>query len=75
MAVDWSFSLLIWISGTYKLATNYCIRYIFRESNFSRIGTSRHFREWLNSRSRSTNIAYTSRIHASGSEVNIFACC
>ena len=54
---------------------SYCIRYIFRESNFSRIGTSRHFREWLNSRSRSTNIAYTSRIHASGSEVNIFACC
>ena len=53
----------------------YCIRYIFRESNFSRIGTSRHFRECLNSRSRSTNIAYTSRIHASGSEVNIFACC
>ena len=25
---------------------------IFRESNFSRIGTSRHFREWLNSRLR-----------------------
>ena len=24
----------------------------FRESNFSRIGASRHFREWLNSRSR-----------------------
>ena len=30
----------------------YCIRHIFRESNFSRIGTLRHFREWLNSRSR-----------------------
>ena len=57
------------------ISVGYCIRYIFRESNFSRIGTSRHFREWLNSRSRSTNIAYTSRIHASGSEVNIFACC
>ena len=37
----------------------YCIRYIFRESNFSRIGTSRHFREWLNSRSRrSTQVAF-----------------
>ena len=47
----------------------------FASQIFSRIGTSRHFREWLNSRSRSTNIAYTSRIHASGSEVNIFACC
>ena len=31
---------------------SYCIRHIFRESNFSRIGTSRHFCEWLNSRSR-----------------------
>ena len=30
----------------------YCICHIFHESNFSRIGTSRHFREWLNSRSR-----------------------
>ena len=30
----------------------YCIRHIFRESNFSRIGNLRHFREWLNSRSR-----------------------
>ena len=34
------------------LVTMYCIRHIFRESNFSRIRTSRHFREWLNSRSR-----------------------
>ena len=63
------------INSSFLLFIIYCIRYIFRESNFSRIGTSRHFREWLNSRSRSTNIAYTSRIHASGSEVNIFACC
>ena len=30
----------------------YCIRHIFRESNFSQIGTSRRFHEWLNSRSR-----------------------
>ena len=33
----------------------YCILYtpyIFHESNFLRIGTSRHFRKWLNSRSR-----------------------
>ena len=30
----------------------YCICHIFRESNFSRIGTSRYFREGLNSRSR-----------------------
>ena len=36
----------IWV-GRY-----YCIRHIFSESNFSRIGTSRHFREWLNSRLR-----------------------
>ena len=37
----------------------YCIRYIFRESDFSRIGTSRHFHEWLNSRSRrSTQVAF-----------------
>ena len=31
---------------------DYCISHIFRESNFSQIGTSRHFREWLNLRSR-----------------------
>ena len=31
---------------------DYCIRHIFCESNFSRIWTSRHFCEWLNSRSR-----------------------
>ena len=30
----------------------YYIRHIFCESNFSRIGTARHFREWLNLRSR-----------------------
>ena len=34
------------------LGKQYCIRHIFREFNFSRIGTSRHFREQLNSRSR-----------------------
>ena len=32
--------------------STYCIRHIFRESNFSRIRTSRHFCEWLNSRSK-----------------------
>ena len=43
----------------YTVDVVYCIRYIFRESNFSRIGTSRHFREWLNSRSRrSTQVAF-----------------
>ena len=30
----------------------YCIHHMFCESNFLRIGTSRHFREWLNSRLR-----------------------
>ena len=30
----------------------YCIRHIFCESNFLQIRTSRHFREWLNLRSR-----------------------
>ena len=90
-----------WKKMKAKLCNRYCIRHIFRESNFSRIGTSRHFREWFNSRWRrramdanqylsfthfqkakvtctvycTTSIAYTSRIHAWGSEVNIFACC
>ena len=43
---------------------DYCIRYIFRESNFSRIGTSRHFREWLNSRSRRAMDGKISIIHS-----------
>ena len=107
IAVWWGHIYIKLIRGRCMLKNIYCIRHIFRESNFSRIGTSRHFREWLNSRSRrramdggisiihsfselkanlaslpctctmycTTSIAYTSRIHASGSEVNIFACC
>ena len=35
----------------YRMTTVYA--HIFRESNFSRIRTLRHFREWLNSRSKS----------------------
>ena len=64
----------------------YCIRHIFRESNFSQIWTSRRDRggqQWTEKLVLFTNlhmhcvlyttsIAYTSRIHASGSEVNIF---
>ena len=42
----------------------YCIRHIFCESNFSRIGTSRHFREWLNSRSRRAMDAEISTYHS-----------
>ena len=34
------------------MVVSYCIRHIFRESNFSRIRTLRHFREWLNLRSK-----------------------
>ena len=37
----------------------------FASPNFSRIGTSRHFREWVNSRSR--------RRAMDGSEVNLFS--
>ena len=42
----------------------YCIRHIFRESNFSRIGTSRHFREWLISQSRRAMDAEISTHHS-----------
>ena len=41
-------SCQIWLKsnhGVFKMMMKYCIRHIFRESNFSRIGTVRHFRE------------------------------
>ena len=83
-----SIACLLYYNFTHVLYTPY----------FSRIGTSRHFREWLNSRSRRRVIMdggqrnqyhslicmctmyctilvlrmYTSRILASGSEVNLF---
>ena len=42
----------------------YCIHHIFQESNFSRIGTSRHFCEWLNLRSRRAMDREISIIHS-----------
>ena len=42
---------------------------------FLQIGTLRHFREWLNSRSRESNVLRTQvAFNVSESEVNIFAC-
>ena len=50
---------LHWLQQFYSLPAltviscyNYCIHHIFCESNFLRIGTSRLFREWVNSRLR-----------------------
>ena len=45
--------LLLLLAQPWTQKPNYCIRHIiFCDSNFSRLRTLRHFREWLNSRSK-----------------------